>query len=66
MFQGGFTFTNFLAEAPVIVAKGVNPGKKVLISAGVHGDELSAPDIAQRSLAELDPAKMSGTVDSRR
>ena len=41
---------------------GVNPGKKVLLSAGVHGDELSPTDVVQRAFAELDPAKMSGVV----
>lgn len=45
-----------------MVAKGVNPGKKVLISAGVHRDELSPTDVVQRAFAELDPTKMSGAV----
>jgi predicted deacylase len=47
---------------PLLVAKGVNPGKKVLLGAGVHGDELSPADVVQRAFAELDPARMSGTV----
>jgi hypothetical protein len=47
---------------PVMVAKGAKPGRKVALVAGVHGDELSPVDAVQRSFAELDPAKMSGSV----
>ena len=47
---------------PVMVAKGANPGRRVMIGAGVHGDELSPTDVVQRAFAELDPVKMSGTV----
>src|SRR5262249_22291116 len=37
-------------------------GKKVLLAAGVHGDESSPVRVVQKALADLDPAKMSGTV----
>jgi predicted deacylase len=47
---------------PVMVAKGVRPGKKVALVAGVHGDELSPVDAVQRTFAGLDPAQMSGAV----
>ena len=47
---------------PVMVAKGLNPGKRVLLGSGVHGDELSPVDVVQRTFAELDPARMSGAV----
>ena len=62
LFQGVEMATGQRWYVPFMVAKGVNPGKKVLISAGVHGDELSPTDVVQRSFAELDPARMSGTV----
>lgn len=62
LFQGVEMATGQHWYVPVMVAKGANPGKKVLISAGVHGDELSPTDVVQRAFAELDPAKMSGTV----
>jgi|SRR5271166_1331137 len=62
LFQGVEMATGQRYYVPVMVAKGANPGKKVLICAGVHGDELSPTDAVQRSFAELDPAKMSGTV----
>ena len=47
---------------PVVVAKGAKPGKRVLLITGVHGDELSPIDAVQRTMAQLDPATMSGTV----
>ena len=62
LFQGVEMATGQHWYVPVMVAKGAKPGKRVLISAGVHGDELSPTDVAQRAFAELDPAAMSGTV----
>jgi hypothetical protein len=62
LFQGIAMATGQHWYVPVMVAKGVNPGKKVLLGAGVHGDELSPTDVVQRAFTELDPAHMSGTV----
>jgi predicted deacylase len=62
LFQGIQMATGQHWYVPVMVAKGAKPGKKILIGAGVHGDELSPLDVAQRAFAELDPASMSGTV----
>jgi hypothetical protein len=61
-FQGIAMATGQNWYVPVMVAKGVNPGKKVLLGAGVHGDELSPTDVVQRAFAELDSTRMSGTV----
>lgn len=47
---------------PVVVAKGMQDGKRISLTAGVHGDELSPVNAVQRIMASLDPAKMSGTV----
>lgn len=38
------------------------PGPRVLITAGVHGDEYEGLVIARRMFAELDPAAIRGTV----
>ena len=62
LFQGVQMATGQHWYIPVMVAKGVNPGRKVVLGAGVHGDELSPTDVVQRAFAELDPAHMSGTV----
>src|SRR5271165_4851155 len=47
---------------PVVVAKGAQDGKRILLTAGVHGDELSPINVVQRIMAGLDPAGVSGTV----
>lgn len=62
LFQGIQMGTGQHWYAPVMVARGANPGRKVLLVAGVHGDELSPTDVVQRAFAELEPARMSGTV----
>ena len=41
MFQGAERGTGLYWHVPIIVAKGVRPGKRVLLVAGVHGDELN-------------------------
>ena len=47
---------------PVVVAKGAKAGKRIALTAGVHGDELSPIHAVQQIMASLDPAQMSGTV----
>lgn len=46
---------------PVIVVKGARPGPKLLVTAGIHGDELNGIDVIHR-LAGADPAALSGTL----
>lgn len=46
----------------VMVAKGANPGKRVGLIAGVHGDEMSPMHTLQKVMNGLDPAAMSGSV----
>jgi hypothetical protein len=43
----------------------LEPGKRVLLVAGVHGDELNPIAAVQESMTALEPAQMSGTVWSR-
>ena len=47
---------------PVVVAKGAGPGKRVLLTAGIHGDEISSMESVRQVMAALDPAAMSGSV----
>ncbi|MFQ4141049.1 succinylglutamate desuccinylase/aspartoacylase family protein [Chlorogloeopsis sp. ULAP02] len=47
---------------PVVVAKGAQDGKRISLTAGVHGDELSPVNAVQRIMDNLDPEKMSGTA----
>jgi predicted deacylase len=46
----------------VTVARGAKPGKRVVLTSGVHGDEMSSVHTVQTVMNQLDPAEMSGTV----
>jgi hypothetical protein len=62
MFQGVEMGTGQYWYVPVIVAKGARAGERVLLVAGVHGDELNSVGAVQQVFANLDPAKLSGVV----
>jgi hypothetical protein len=47
---------------PVMVAKGARPGKRILLVAGVHGDELTPVATVHEVFRKLDPTKLSGSV----
>lgn len=61
-FQGVQMGTGQHWYVPVLVAKGSRPGPCVGLVAGIHGDEVSGIDAAQRVMAQLDPAAMAGSV----
>ena len=46
----------------VTVARGARPGKRVVLTSGVHGDEMSSIHTVQNVMAQLEPAAMAGTV----
>lgn len=47
---------------PVMVAKGAKPGKRILLVAGVHGDELTPIATVHEVFRKLDPDTLSGSV----
>ncbi len=49
-------------HVPVIVARGVEPGKIVGITAAVHGNELNGIPVIQRLFKELDVQALKGTI----
>ena len=61
-FQGAQMPTGQHWYVSATVAKGAKPGKRVLLTSGVHGDEISSVHTIQAIMSELDPAEMSGTV----
>ncbi len=61
-FQGVQMSTGQYWYVSVIVAKGAKPGKRVTLSSGVHGDEMSSVHTVQTVMGRLNPAEMSGTV----
>jgi len=46
----------------VMVAKGARPGKRGVLTSGVHGDEMSSMHTVHTVMNQLDPTQMSGTV----
>src|SRR6478609_11043236 len=61
-FQGVQMPTGQHWHVPVTVAKGAKPGKRGVLTSGVHGDEVSSVHTVQTVMSQLDPAQMSGTV----
>lgn len=47
---------------PVIVVKGAKTGHRLLLTAGIHGDELNGIDVIHRLVSKIDPAGLSGTI----
>lgn len=62
MFRSAETSIGQYWYVPVMVAKGAKPGKRVMLVAGVHGDELNPIAAVQQTMTSLAPAKMAGTV----
>ncbi len=61
-FQGVQTATGQHWYVSVIVVKGAKPGKRIALTSGVHGDEISPIHMIQTVVDQLDPAEMSGTI----
>ena len=61
-FQGVQMRTGEHWYVSVIVARGAKPGKRVVLTSGVHGDEMSSVHTVMTVMNQLDPAQMSGTV----
>jgi predicted deacylase len=55
-------FFGMRMAVPVWIARGQQPGKTLVVTAGIHGDELNGIEIARRVFAETDPQKLSGTL----
>ena len=61
-FQGAQMPTGQHWYVSATVAKGARPGKRGILTSGVHGDEMSNIHTVQTVMNQLDPAQMSGTV----
>ncbi len=60
-FRAGFSALAQPWLVPVIVVKGAKPGPRLLITAGIHGDELNGIDVIHR-LASIEPSTLAGTL----
>lgn len=47
---------------PVLVAKGIEPGPTLCVTAAVHGDELNGIEAVRQLMYSLNPQKLKGTV----
>lgn len=47
---------------PVIVLRGERPGPRLLLTAGIHGDELNGIDVIHRLARTIDPKALKGTL----
>jgi predicted deacylase len=61
-FRGVQMSTGQYWYVSVIVAKGARPGKRITLTSGVHGDEMSSVHTVQTVMSKLNPMEMSGTV----
>ncbi|MBU6229483.1 MAG: succinylglutamate desuccinylase/aspartoacylase family protein [Cyanobacteria bacterium REEB459] len=61
-FQGVAMGTGQYWYVPLLVARGVRPGPRLGLIAGVHGDELSSLRAVQQVMAALDPTAMAGSA----
>ncbi len=61
-FRAGDTSLGQGWYVPVIVVRGAQDGPRLLLTAGIHGDEYNGIAVAHRIANELDPARLRGTV----
>jgi predicted deacylase len=61
-FRGVETPSGQYWHVSVTVARGASPGKRVVLTSGVHGDEMSSIQTVLNVMGQLDPAMMAGTV----
>jgi len=47
---------------PVIVVRGVREGPRLLLTAGIHGDEMTGIAVIHRLADSVDPASLAGTL----
>lgn len=58
----GETFAGGQVPIPARVARGIEPGPTICLTAGIHGDELNGIEVVRRILQEIDPGELRGTV----
>lgn len=49
-------------NTPIFVARGIDEGPTLCLTAGIHGDEINGVEVARRAFAETDPQKLIGTL----
>jgi uncharacterized protein len=62
LFKGVEMGTGQYWYVPIMVAKGMNEGKRLLLTSGVHGDETSPVGVLHKVFNTINPEQLSGTV----
>ncbi|MBL4837317.1 MAG: succinylglutamate desuccinylase/aspartoacylase family protein [Kordiimonadaceae bacterium] len=61
-FHAGWKATGQKFYVPVMVLKGEKPGKRLMITAAVHGDELNGIAVIHQLFAQVAPNDLTGTL----
>lgn len=56
------SFAGVSLETPILVARGVEIGPTLCLTAGIHGDELNGIEIVRRVMERVDATQLRGTV----
>jgi predicted deacylase len=56
------SYQSSFLNSPVFVARGVEPGPTLCLTAGIHGDELNGVEVARRAFADTDATQLKGTL----
>ncbi|MDD3265729.1 MAG: succinylglutamate desuccinylase/aspartoacylase family protein [Burkholderiales bacterium] len=62
MFEGSSMNIGQHWYVPVVVLRGSNEGKSILINTGIHGDEINGVRVIQKLISEIDTSKLTGTI----
>ncbi len=55
-------YTSTKVEIPVIVSRSLNPGPTVLLTAGIHGDEINGVEVVRQVIAKKISRPKKGTI----
>jgi uncharacterized protein len=61
-WSSGIQIAGLAQPTPVLVVNGAYPGPTLCLTASIHGDELNGIEIIRRTVYDLDPKELSGTV----
>lgn len=58
----GESFDGSVVQTPLIMVHGLEPGPRLCLTAGVHGDELNGVEVVRRVVNDTDPKILKGTL----
>lgn len=61
-WSSGIQIAGLSQPTPVLVVNGANAGPTLCLTSTIHGDELNGIEIIRRTLYDLDPDKLNGSV----